>query len=112
MKKNKNGKRLITWIKTKGIVLIVMVGIVVTAYIMRWLVVVPYYTHSYLSVGHWGIIIGGFLMFILANIPVGIMTIIAKLDEDNLQIAETFMGFGSAIIVGITYLHIYMLSGI
>ncbi len=106
-KKNEYKESFINWLKTKGIIIIGVIVIIGIICLIRWLVVIPYKMESYLGIGHWGIIIGGILMFILVNIPLGIIFTIFKFEQDNIVSIEIGFAVGSAVIVGITYLIVY-----
>ena len=104
--KNEYKESFINWLKVKGGILVAVIILIAVIYLIRWLVVIPYI--SYLSIGHWGIIIGGILMFILINIPLGIIFTIFKFDEEDIMPIEIICAIISAITVGVTYMIIYL----
>ena len=107
IKWKKKKESLFNWLEVKGIVIGSILLVMLAIYMIRWLVVIPYYFSNYVNIGYLGIIIGGFIMFMIANIPVGIISVIFDLDDDELIPIEAIIGIVSVVIVLITYVHIY-----
>lgn len=106
-KKDEYKESFKSWAKIKFSILGAIIGVIVVIWGMRWIVVIPYHTFNYLNIGHWGIIIGSILMFIIVNIPVGLLSVCLKLDDEEIFNIEMTCATVSLVITGITYLAIY-----
>ena len=104
---NEHKESFINWLKVKGGILVGAIVIIGVICLIRWFVVIPYKMQSYLGIGHWGIVVGGLLMFILVNIPLGIIITIFKID-DNIIPTEIVCAIICAVTVGFTYGIIYL----
>ncbi len=107
-KYDEHKKSCITWLKTKGIALGIGVLIIGVFFLGKWFVTLPYNTYNYLNIGYWGLIVGGFLLFILLNIILGVVFTIFQSDEDSIYFIEAVCGFASLAVILFTYLTIVM----
>ena len=76
------------WLKVKGQVFCAIIGILLTAFLLKYILGFPYIIYKHLNIGNWGVIIGSLILFILVNIPIGIVSVYSELDEGDIRILE------------------------
>lgn len=106
VKKNEHKESFFNWIKTKGMILGVLGGLILAFFLMKWIITIPYQIHNYLNIGYWGVLVGGISLFMVVNLPLGIMFIVFKFDEADIFLVEMPCAISSAIITAFTYLWI------
>jgi len=107
-KENEYKKSFNNWFGTKIVILSVVLALIGAVYTIRWIIFIPSSVHNYLNIGHWGILVGGVVTFIIINIPVGIICILFEYDDEEINTTEIVCAVICAIITGITYLVTYL----
>lgn len=102
-KENEHKKSFISFLKIKGIFLCIIIGLVLVVPLFLWLVTLPYRVNSILGFGNWNIVIGGFILFVLVNVPLMIISVLLTLDEDDIISIEILILIACSFITLVTY---------
>ena len=106
-KQNRYLKPFKEWLGVKSIFLAIGIGIIIVLSVSEYLLTIPFLVHNFLDIGYIGVLIGGVLLFIIFNIPIGVFSVLVGLGEDELFPVETVCVLIVVVICLATLIYIY-----